>query len=114
MLTKEQILAALDLTTEEVQVPEWGGSIFVRSMTGLERDTFGASLRKADGTVDLANYRAKLLVQCVVDEASKPLFTADDLIALGGKSSAALDRVFAVAERLNSMTPTASEDATKN
>ena len=114
MLTKEQILAALDLATEVVNVPAWGGDVSVRTMTGLQKDAFGASLRTADGTVDLSNYRAKLLVHCLVDEAGSPLFTTDELALLGGKSSAALDAVFEVAERLNSVTPASLEQAEKN
>lgn len=114
MLTKDAILAALDLTTEVVAVKEWGGDVTVRSMTGLERDAFGASLRDSAGGVDLSNYRAKLLVRCVVGDDGLPLFTEADVIALGGKSSAALDRVCVVAERLNSMAPEALGQAEKN
>lgn len=114
MLTKEQILSALDLKTETVEVPEWGGSVNVRSMTGLERDNFSAALRDAAGTVSLENYRAKLLVVCIVGEDGQALFTHDDIVALGGKSSTALDRVFVVAERLNYMGADAVDAAEKN
>ena len=114
MLTKDQILASLDIAKEEVQVPEWGGSVFVRGMTGLERDAFGTSLRNPDGSVNLDSYRAKLLVCCVVDEQGNALFTPADAAALNGKSSLALDRVFKVAERLNSLGNDALDAAEKN
>ena len=114
MLTKEAILAASDLKTETVSVAEWGGDVKVRSMTGLERDSFGASLRDADGKVTLVNYRAKLLVRCMVNDDGSPMFTVDELAAIGGKSSAAIDRVFTVAERLNAMMPDALDAAEKN
>ena len=114
MLTKEAILAASDLKTETVSIPEWSGEVKVRSMTGLERDAFVASLRDADGKVTLANYRAKLLVRCMVNDDGSPMFTADELAVIGGKSSAAIDRVFSVAERLNAMTPDALDAAEKN
>ena len=44
MLTKDQILKSDDLPSEEVSVPEWGGSVMVRSMTGYERDQFEQSV----------------------------------------------------------------------
>lgn len=114
LLTKEQILASLDLTTETVPVKEWGGDVAVRAMTGTERDSFGASLRDAKGNVNLENYRAKLLVRCIVDADGNPVFTEVEITALGNKSSAALARVFSVAERLNDMKPDALESAEKN
>jgi len=43
-LNKEQILRADDLKTEEVDVPEWGGSVRVRVLTGTERDAFESSI----------------------------------------------------------------------
>ncbi len=44
MLTREQILQSDDLPRETVQVPEWGGEVQVRTMTGTDRDAFVASL----------------------------------------------------------------------
>jgi hypothetical protein len=114
MLTRDAILTAQDLKTTEVDVPEWGGSVAVRMMTGTERDAFGESLRKPDGTFDGTNYRAKLLAKCVVDEAGKPLFSDADIEVLNAKSSAAIDRVFKVADTLNTMGAEAIEAAEKN
>ena len=44
ILTRDQILQANDLVTETVEVPEWGGSVFVKSLTGVERDQFEAAI----------------------------------------------------------------------
>lgn len=114
MLTRDAILGIADLKSEDVDVPEWGGSVRVRTMTGAERDAFGASLRNADGKVDPANYRAKLLIRCVVGDDGRPLFTDADLDALAGKSAPALDRLVAAAERLNTMGAAAVDTAEKN
>ena len=38
LLSKSAILCANDLQTEDVDVPEWGGTVRVRSFTGRERD----------------------------------------------------------------------------
>jgi hypothetical protein len=39
-LTRDSILNAKDLKKELVKVPEWGGEVYVRCMTGSERDAF--------------------------------------------------------------------------
>ena len=101
ILSREQILAAQDLASEEISVPEWGGTVRVRMMTGAERDALGATLLGADKKVDMSQYRIRLLAACLVDEAGQPLFGPDEIGLLGAKSGVALDRVYRVAERLN-------------
>ena len=111
-LTREQILKAQDLETEAVEVPEWGGKVLVRSLTGTERDAFEGSIvdmpaGKQPGSspkMKMDNIRAKLVARSVVDEAGELIFTDKDIQALGQKSAAALDRVFAVAQRLSGIT----------
>ena len=44
LLSRDEILAASDLTKELVEVPEWGGSVYVRAMTGTERDSYEESV----------------------------------------------------------------------
>ena len=103
MLSKESILNIADITTQEVVVPEWNGSVFVRSMSGAERDAFEAELveaKKGAGT-NLNNVRAKLAVRVVCDKGGTRLFTDADAEQLGRKSAAALDRIFTVAQKLS-------------
>ena len=114
ILSREQILAAQDLASEEVPVPEWGGTVRVRMMTGAERDALGASLLGADKKVDMSQYRIRLLAACLVDEAGLPLFGPDEVGLLGAKSGVALDRVYRVAERLNDVGAGAVEAAQGN
>lgn len=102
MLTRDSILSAADLPTEEVKTPEWGGSVHVRTMSGTERDAFEQSIIDAKkGATSLANVRAKLAVRVICDADGNRLFTDTDADALGRKSGKALDRVFEVAQRLN-------------
>lgn len=112
-LSRDDILKAEDSAPVEVHVPEWGGSVLVRGMTGKERDAFEASMslqpdrrgqvRPADPLARLVNIRAKIVVRCVVDDDGKRLFTEADVAVLGDKSAAALERVFEVASRLSGM-----------
>jgi hypothetical protein len=116
LLNRDTILKAADLITEQVEVPEWGGSVLVRAMNGAERDQYEKSVlvRKGKNTeVNLVNARAKLVALTVVDEAGKRLFTDGDVAALGQKSAAALNRIFNVATRLSGITEEDVEELTE-
>lgn len=114
ILTKDEILQADDIRKEEVEVPEWGGSVWVQTMSGKERDRFEASIISAKGERNLTNLRAKIVALSVIDESGKRLFTFEDALELGKKSARALDRVFSVAQRLSGFTPQDVEEMTKN
>lgn len=106
-LGRDAILAAPDIVTERVEVPEWGGAVLVRSITAKERDDFEKSLivgkgRKAD--VSLDNIRAKLAALTIVDAAGVRIFAETDVAVLGAKSARALQRVFEVAMTLSGLT----------
>ncbi len=117
LLTREQILSAQDLTTETVAVPEWGGEVRVKSLSGAERDAYEASVMRITGTnaqLNLLNARAKLVALAVIDENGKRMFGDGDVIALAAKSAAALQRVFDVANRLSGLNARDLEELTKN
>jgi len=116
-LTREEILGAEDILYEDVPVPEWGGTVRVRGLSGTERDAFEASIVEMRGRkthVDTRNLRAKLVARAVVGENSQRLFQDGDVRALGEKSAAALNRVFEVAQRLSGLTEADIEELTKN
>lgn len=115
-LTREQILAVDDRRMEEVRVPEWGGSVWVRSLTGAEADAmalceFESGLTGKDA---LADYNARMVAKCACDEGGNPLFTLDDVAALGKKSAGALGRIVEVAHRLNGIGKSDLEAVQKN
>lgn len=117
ILTREQILEASDRKTEDVPVPEWGGTVRVQSLSGRERDIYEAGLVQLgnDGTVrkvDMANARSRLASLSIVDERGERVFTEEDVEALGEKSAIALERVFDVAARLCGLTEEAIEEMT--
>ncbi len=117
LLTREQILSAQDLVTEAVAVPEWGGEVRVKSLSGAERDAYEASVMRITGTnaqLNLLNARAKLVALAVIDENGKRMFGDGDVIALAAKSAAALQRVFDVANRLSGLNARDLEELTKN
>lgn len=102
LLNAEAILGADDIRRERVEVPEWGGHVYVQTMTGTDRDAYEMSLVDPDtGESRTTNLRAKLVARCLVDEAGNRLLTDDQVDALGRKSAAALDRCFDAAARLS-------------
>ena len=121
LLGKDDILRAKDTVTEDVDVPEWGGTVRVKALSGLERDRWEQSLlvetKQGSKTVlkpDMANARAKLCALCIVDEKGNRVFSPDDVQLLGNKSGAALDRVYDVAQRLSGLSPEDVEDLAGN
>ena len=117
-LTRDDILKREDIFIEEVEVPEWGGTVRVRGMSGVERDAFENSFlveaapqngqrrrkRQTAKKASLDNARAKLCAWCIVDGDGNRMFTDADVVALGAKSAAALDRVSEVAQELSGIT----------
>ena len=113
MLTKAAILASTHLPTEEVHVPEWVDAdgddlVYVRGMTGAERDEFEASLwvdRDGQNVYDPRNSTAKALVRCIVDADGNRIFGDRDANELGSQPSSALMPLWRVARRLSGLGP---------
>jgi hypothetical protein len=117
LLGREDILHSKDLKFEEVDVPEWGGTVRVRVMTGSERDAFEQSIisqNTKDSNKNMVNLRAKLVARTVCDDNNKRIFTDSDISLLGEKSAGALDRVFEVAQRLNRLGAKDVDNLAKN
>ncbi len=111
---REQILRAEDAQAEKVHVSEWGVDVWVRGLTGSERDAIEDAMLRGRGKVDLGNFRARLLVKTVVDEDGARIFNDEDATALGTKSAVALERLVNVAMRLAGIRAGDVEDLSKN
>lgn len=99
-LTKEAILAANDLKQEIINVPEWGGDVIIRTMTGEERDAFDSEMIRDDKR-SFKNIRARFLSLIICDDKGARLFDDKEISVLGKKSAAALDRLFTAGQKLN-------------
>lgn len=116
-LSREAILNVSDIKTEEVPVPEWGGVVLVKGLTGEQRNDYEMSLIQGKGKnrdVNMKNAVAKLVGLSIVDEDGKRIFTDADVEALGKKSGAALSRVQAVASKLSGLSDGDMDELTKN
>jgi hypothetical protein len=120
LLNKAAILAADDLTYRDVEVPEWGGTVRVRALSGTDRDAYEAMMidaRQQKGAAvspKLHNFRSKLVVRAIVDSNGERLFTDTDARELGAKSGAVIDRLFDIAAELSGMDKKAVERAEGN
>ena len=117
LLTKGQLLERRELPVEEVEVPEWQGSVRVRGLTGGEADAFMTSLLKRDGRsqfMDREHYCARLVARCLVDANGERLLTDAEAYVLSEQSAIPIQRLAAVAERLSGLQVGQVESAAKN
>lgn len=117
-LTADAILAAQDIAIEPVDVPEWGGRVYVRGLSGTAKERYLDSLRVVEGRgrkqnikVNLVEAGAKLLVDTLCDKHGTLLFTRFQIEALGKKSSKALQRCIDAASKLNGLADDSEEEA---
>lgn len=115
MSLRDSILAAGDIAREPVDVPEWGVTVYVRAMDGVQRDEldewFRSRPRDESGASDQRGFRAMVVALCACDDAGVPLFTLADLDAIAAKSATAIERVFDAAARLNKLMASDAEKA---
>ena len=118
VLSADDILGADDTVYELVHVPEWRSKsgvehVRVKSMSGVERDAFEASIiqqvpaiggprgAQPSSRVNMTNLRAKLVARSIVGNDGARLFTDEQVEALGKKSASALARVYDAAAKLS-------------
>lgn len=121
LLTKQQILQADDRRPVRVDVPEWGDGafVYVLPMSGSDRDWYDqyqCELRFPEGgkEPDWRGLRAGALSRGLCDEGGKLLgFTDAEVLELGDKNGAAIERCFETLKRLSGLGPD-EETAAKN
>ena len=116
-LSADEILSADDLPMQCVEVPEWLGHVFVRSMSAAERDdweVFLLSCRTPDGELNMRNLRATLVANTCCNSIGERIFTSDQADALGKKNSRAIVRIYDAAQELNAITDDDVKELAKN
>ena len=114
-LTIKQILAASDTEVRKVDVPEWGGYVYLRTPTVPEKTAFeitGNDLKMADKPVAAPE---RMFAMCYCDQDGKPISVSQAQIdALAKKSGRAMDRVFQVGNELTYATDEETIKLAKN
>lgn len=90
------ILALQDIPKAiEFHVPEWGDTVFLRSPTANDRDTWEIYCQEEKGKPKKTIWRAKLASMLLSDRNGKVLFTdPKDIEKLGEHSASALHRIW--------------------
>jgi hypothetical protein len=103
-LTREQIIAArADRKPVLHDVPEWGGSVYLRVLSAADQ------VALSDG-VEAKDMPLLVLVHCIVDDDGQRIFGDDDVDELGQEQFPIIMRVFAAAAKINGLS-TAELDA---
>ena len=122
-LTKDLLLQRDDLKIEKVELTR--GYVFVREMTGSEKDRWEQSMlkQKPNGNKNAAveyettleDFRAKLAVVTMCDADGNLLFEAKDIKALNKAMSATnMEKIVEVAQRLNAISQKDKDEILKN
>jgi len=116
-LTREQILACDDRQIERVPCPEWGGVVYVRNVSGQERNQFEQESTRRKGKsrdVNMKDLMERVAVLACCNARREPLFTGNDVCWLREKNAAPLARITSAAFRLGGWTEEDIEDLVGN
>lgn len=122
MLNREMILKAQDLGRELVNVPEWGGEVYVRGFTAWEKEEVEmrslAMVDVATGQIkdasQMAGLRVWIVARCVVDSDGNRIFTDADMEALQEKNEDAIRRLAEMPAEMSKIKNKTVEEAEKN
>ena len=87
-LTAESILQAEDFSYADVECPEWGGTVRVRSLSGAQRVTLRKAIDAGQSDVD-----EMLCVMSIVDEDGNRIFNRNQIGELSKKNTIAITRI---------------------
>lgn len=117
-LTKGQINEVNDAVIEIMPVPEWGGEIYVRSITAAERGLIeqeAAKFKETKGKGDFARtFTLRFAALSICDEKGVRLFSDDEISILAKKSAKVISRIAEAAQRLSGFTKKDMEELEKN
>jgi hypothetical protein len=110
-LTVSDILAASDITEEEVEVPEWGGSVRIRGFTKVrQQELRRMATDPRNGKIDGEKLEMQIFIYGVIDPKFEPVQQTE----LKEKSAGALDRVLKRILAISGMSEDAVEEAVKS
>ena len=112
-LTKDDIFKADDLPTKDMDIPEWGGTLTIRTLTGAERDEWESAFVNQD-KIDIRGLKSRLVQLTTMNGDGQQMFTKADLQKINSKSASVIDRIFQVSQRLSGLTKEDAEEMVEN
>lgn len=98
---RKRLIGANDVKVQPIEVPEWGGTYYVRVLSGKDRESFEEALSAEQR---MKNFRLRFLVLSLCDEDGVRVLTDADIDLLGERNSVVLNRVFEQAWTINAFT----------
>lgn len=98
---RKRLLGANDVKVQPIEVPEWGGTWYVRVLSGRDRESFEEALAAEQR---MKNFRIRFLILSLCDEDGTRVLTDADIDVLGERNSVVLNRVFEQAWTINAFT----------
>lgn len=116
MNLRDKILAATDIPSETLRIPEWDVEILIKGMSAGERlHLQKVSYDQETGQVRMEKMYPDIVVSCCYDpKTNEPIFTEDDKDAILAKASAAVEKIAEVGLRLSGLGKDATDEAGKD
>ena len=110
-LKLSDILSANDLEVEAIDVPEWGGRVFVHGLSGNARDEIN---QRMDSGESLVGLRALIASRGLCDEdGTEWTLTVKQVHELGEKSAGVLERIVDRIQDLSGLTDESRKELEK-
>lgn len=118
-LSKQDIIKVKDSVVERVDVPEWNGEVFLRSITASERgqiEAAAASFRESKGkdASFARTFTVKIVAMSLCDENGARLFSDDEVAHLGQKNARVIARLAERAQHLSGFSKEDLDELEKN
>ena len=113
LLGKSVLLQRPSLPTEDIELPEFGGTLRVRAWTGEDNDAFGKAAKACE--FDGGMFAAAVAVSAINESGDRMFDMNGDVKRIAEAwPKPALERVWRVVSRMNSLTKAGAEEAEKN
>ena len=117
LLSKFDIFEASNQQREKVEIPEWGGYVYVTAVSAADWVSFQDETAKGKdegGKADASLWMGRVLARTIVDEDSQRLFDDADAEELMKKPLTIINRLFRASDKLNDFTGRGLQNAEKN
>lgn len=116
-LDKTAFLKPVPVDLVEFEIPELGGSVFIRGMTVVERSKFERQFRTRKGDTNerkMNEIRQRMLIACVCNSDGQQLLNEADVEAIGKQRADIVERLVNAAQIACGMSTDDMADLVKN
>ena len=123
MSLRDQIAKAKDITLDRINVPEWGITVGVKSLTVGEREEYQAGMMAAlqsDGSIDVSRVhlgeqqRTLIAICCVDPDTENCIFEGPSDLVLINANAGVMEKLFQSILDISGMKEEAVDDAGKD